>query len=380
MYFMGYLPGPILLDSDEEPADGCSKVLCPARSTAAMDQVETQPFDLSTQVMFNALSELDKPVPSPAKRFADEKTKELGDFGSPSEVAPVSAEQETPSPRGIQPVEITPMKSFPTRDDQLGVKASNEAEKKDKKDEKNKAKAAGRGRGRGRGRGKKSLPTEAEPDAEEPDAEEGSELEIGEACEKPAGRVRGRPKAAEAAEGEPTKRGRGRGGGRGRGKKSHPEAEDGADAEPSKPKATDGGDAPSRKRAKKAESAVAAPATRVRGKRGLESDPNRKVVPKKSVQKNGAKDPAWPNTFARRYRPNSDNWTRKLREGCVLAFRSVLYLHIVPGQATTTQVGYSSNELPYPAFAGFLLLLQSSSLQARIKLQGSCGHCRTHLE
>ena len=168
--------------------------------SGAMDQMETQGFEVSTQVVMNAL-------PSQARTFAEEKTLELGDAKSPEAHASAPAHQETPSPRGIKPVEITPVKSYPTRDSQLMVKATKESDKKEAKEAK-----AGNAAGRGRGRG-------------------------------------GR--------------------------------------------------------------------TRVRCKRGSEGTEKPKKAVKK-VTKTG--DVQWPNTFARRYRPNSDNWTQKLWEGCALAF------------------------------------------------------------
>ena len=311
-----------MLDSDEEAE--APSILVPGKAGAdegsmgsgAMDQMETQGFEVSTQVVLNVLSGLDQPVPSPARTFAEEKTLELGDVKSPEADASRATHEETPSPRGTKPVEITPVKSYPTRDSQLTVKATKESDAKD----------AGRGRGRGGrgkggGRGKKVEAEEAEH--EDPVATtEAVEAEVG------------------------PKRGRGRGG---RGKKLHPQGKHQGEHQgehqdehqgehQGEPDEVEDVAPPKKRRCKNVVDAPPAPSTRVRGKRGSEGTQKPKKAVKK-VTKSG--DVQWPKTFARRYRPNSDNWTQRLWEGCVLAFRTTLLPHIIPGQATALQAGLS---------------------------------------
>ncbi|CAE6972765.1 unnamed protein product [Symbiodinium sp. CCMP2592] len=337
--------GPIAVDSDDEPnpSPPVKPAALPATSAANPDAVETQAFEVNTQLLQDALSVLDQPVPSPpAKTFAEERTLVLSpqDTKSPVAVPAPPAETETPSPRGVVVADITPVKSYPSRDDQLRVKSTNEEVKKAEKEAKAAAKAAakqgargrgGRGRGRG-GRGmRKSTPDEGAND-DQSEAEAGDE--DGEASEPAEPKKKGgRPKKhqPESSETEPKKKG-------GPPKKDQPESsetepkkkggrckKDQPECSETKPKKKGGRpkkdlqECPETetaehksKRAKTAHAAAAdadAPGCRVRGKRSADQalQPKPKRAPAQTLS-----GFVWPNTFARRYRPQSESYTQKL--------------------------------------------------------------------
>ncbi|CAE7466690.1 unnamed protein product [Symbiodinium necroappetens] len=330
--------GPIQVDSDEEANPGSvmpAVAACASKGGATNpDAMETQAFEVNTQVVAQALLGLDQTVPSPGRRFAEDKTMVLSpasvDVKSPADSLPVDKELHTPTPHGIVPADITPMKEYPTRDQQLACKTGNEAKKKaDQAASKasKEAKEASRGRGRGRGgrgrgggRGQKSTP-EADDGAGEPVNDKTTEvpekIEETQPKKKP-----GRRKKAQCELSEPDQ-----------------VAGKAGSCEPSETKSKGGRSktevaVPKSKRTKRGNvpQEAAVPASRVRGKRSADE----KVEPKaKRAQTISGME--WPNTFARRYRPAKSNITQKFWEGCVCAFRNVLMPHLVPGTATSTQ-------------------------------------------
>ena len=399
------------MDSDDEP-NPPPPVKPAATSTANPDALETQAFEVNTQLMQDALSGLDQPVPSPpAKTFAELKTLVLSpqDTKSPVAVPAVPAETETPSPRGVVVAEITPVKTYPSRDEQLQVKNAKEEEKKANKESRAAAKAAakqgargrgsrgGRGRGRGRGNARKSTPDEDEAE----DADEQSQGEAGdqdaeaaEASEPAEPKNKGgRPKKhqPECSETEPKKKG-------GRHKKDLeecPETETGRkkggrpkkDQQECPETETAGSKAGRRKKdqhecpetetakrkGKRAKTGHAeaddtdAPANRVRGKRSVNeaSQPKPKRAPVQTLS-----GFVWPNTFARRYRPQSENYTQKLWEGCVLAFKNVILPHLPIGSQSAAQAGFG-----WSTTLGFVSLCSLAQIENILLNSGFKGSC-----
>ena len=383
IYELVHFGGPILLDSDDEEAIPASTMpsvtACPSKRGASNpDALETQPFELNTQVLCEALHGLDKTVPSPGRRFAEDKTMVLSpnpvDVRSPDALPTPRVDVETtPSPRGTQPADITPIKEYPTRDQQLAVKGTNEMDKQAKKAASKAAKEAkeasrGRGRGRGgRGRGRKSTPeagAAADEAAAVPDDANETGDEVDDVPDKPVEETKknkgGRPKKHQGDEAddvpdkpvvEVTKKKNKRGQHK---KDQGDEADDVADKPAEETKKNKGGrprkaqcepvsePAEKKKKKKKAgrtarkgaapQEVTAVPAARVRGKRCIDQVPEPR--PKKVQTLSGTE---WPNTFARRYRPAKPNHTQKFWEGCVCAFRNVLVAHLEPGTATATQ-------------------------------------------
>ncbi|CAE7576207.1 unnamed protein product [Symbiodinium sp. CCMP2592] len=378
--------GPIAVDSDDEanPSPPVKSAALLPTSAANPDALETQPFEMDTQTVQDVLTRLDQPVPSPpAKTFAELQTLVLSPQNTTSPVAsPLvpPAETETPSPRGVPVAEITPVKTYASRDDQLQVKGANEDEKKARAAEKEAQKAEkatrGRGRGgRGRGRGNARKTSHAadelhhgqddETKAEVADAEASGSAEMEKGKKKKGGRPRkdqqdecpqtetgkknkgGRPRKDQQDECPEIETGNGKNKG-GRPRKDQqdecPESETGngmnkggrrkKDQQDECPETT--GKAKKAKKGNAAAEAADAPALRVRGKRCAEvaSQPKSKRVPVPVQTQSGY---TWPLTFARRYRPRGDNYTQKLWEGCILAFKNVIVSHLEPGSQSAAQ-------------------------------------------
>lgn len=370
MTMHGHFGGPIEVDSDEEASPGSTMLAvaaCPSKGGASNpDAVETQTYELSTQLLANAMLGLDQIVPSPGRTFAEDKTMVLSprsvDVKSPGALPTTSVDSEqtpsprvvrkspdalptatvdpeqTPSPRGTVPVEITPMKEYPTRDDQLQCKTRKEAKKKADqaanklaKEAKEASRGRGRGRGgRGRGRGQKPTPeVDDGADGDETEApEKTDETEMPDKIEDIQSKKKpGRPKKAqrEPSESEEVaakaKKARNCEPSETKSKAGRSKKEADAEVAVSKSKKRKQGDAPQE---------VAVPAARVRGKTSAakQSEPS----PKKTLSGN-----EWPWTFARRYRPPQANFTQRFWEGCVCAYRNVLLPHLLPGTATATQ-------------------------------------------
>ena len=364
----------MLEDSDEEANPDSttpSVAACPSKGgVVSPDALETQAFDVNTQVLSDVLIGLDKVVPSPARRFADDKTMVLSppsvDVKSPDALPASRVEPETtPSPRGIVPVDVTPIKDYPTRDQQLAVKGTNEAEKKAKQAAAKAAKEAaeasrGRGRGRGgRGRGQKPTPVVDEGADGAEDQPEVSDKPVEEVKKKKGGRPKKVQREPESeavnkkprCEAEPESVDEGADGDEpeisdkpieevkkkkdGRPKKVQREPESEATVN-KKPRCEPADTKPTKRGGKKGDATQevpAVPAARVRGKRSIDKEPELK--PNKKVQTLSGME--WPNTFARRYRPAKPNFTQKFWEGCVCAYRNVLAPHLLPGTATAIQ-------------------------------------------
>ena len=315
------------------------------------DCLETQVYELDTQVFQSALEPLDRDMPSPGVTFAAQKTLIMApqDHETSQDVArdvEPSEEKITPSPKPKLLIEISPMKTSPTRDEQLGLKGAKEASKKAAaeaakaaKEEKAKAKAAGgRGRGRGRGRGAKVTPKhhDDEGECEETEEEPATETEPVPEPKKSKGGL-------SKVEGSKNKGGR-------------PKNAKAADAEADQPK---------RKSKQPKQPEPKAPPTRVRSKRKLEETPDPKPKPKpKSAAINPAKHDAtthqWPKTFARRYRPVNDSWMQRLWDGCVLAFADVIMPKMQPGQKTVLEARVPQSRI----HASYYSLLQSDLVPA----------------
>ncbi|CAE7318475.1 unnamed protein product [Symbiodinium sp. CCMP2592] len=328
--------GPIAVDSDDEanPSPPVKSAALLPTSAANPDALETQPFEMDTQTVQDVLTRLDQPVPSPpAKTFAELQTLVLSPQNTTSPVAsPLvpPAETETPSPRGVPVAEITPVKTYASRDDQLQVKGANEDEKKARAAEKEAQKAEkatrGRGRGgRGRGRGNARKTSHAADELHhggrprKDQQDECPEIETGNGKNKG-----GRPRKDQQDECPESETGNGMNKG-GRRKK---------DQQDECPETT--GKAKKAKKGNAAAEAADAPALRVRGKRCAEvaSQPKSKRVPVPVQTQSGY---TWPLTFARRYRPRGDNYTQKLWEGCILAFKNVIVSHLEPGSQSAAQ-------------------------------------------
>ena len=172
------------------PPTKVAKTIPGPMNKVPQDCLETQVYELDTQVFQSALEPLDRDMPSPGVTFAAQKTLIMApqDHETPQDVArdvETSEQKITPSPKPKLLIEISPMKTSPTRDEQLGLKGAKEASKKAAaevakaaKEEKAKAKAAGRGgrgRGRGRGGGAKVTPKHHDEDADEEECEETEE-------------------------------------------------------------------------------------------------------------------------------------------------------------------------------------------------------------
>ena len=280
------------------------------------DDVETQPYQLDTQMVVMALTGLD------GVASASVTHEQRSPLGSSSDKGSRGTTIVTPSPRSLHLPEISPVKTAVMRNDQLNLKGQKQKELADKKEKAAAKKEAelprgGRGRGgRGRGRGSgKSQPEMSEKDEGE---EKPEDVEMAPSGEKPSQNITETENAN--AEVKKNKGGRPR-------KLKDDDTKQTTDKDESTKKRskTEGAEPEATKKKPKATE----PATTCVGKR-----------------KDGGKDGAlhikrakdtpaeFPNTFARRYRPCKDSWAQRLWDGAFLAFQSTITPSMQAGQKT----------------------------------------------
>ena len=293
------------------------------------DMLETQAYEVDTQTFENVLEKLDCPVPSPGLTFAEQKTQIWGTTQAPTADAK-APNKVTPSPKSKPLIDITPMKTAPTRDDQLRLKLGKQEEKTKEEEEKAGGRGRGRGKGRGRGRGKgrgrgRGGKAEADDEIEQEEEDEGEE-----------------DVTATAPPSEPKPEPKKNQGGKSNKKKPEDDAKPSEEApiknkagRPKKVKPTEEPEDEAKPKPTK-KATPKAPMKRISSKRKVEDDDagKPKPKPKPRAKKHDEATHSWPRTFARRYRPSNDSWMQRLWDGCYLAFQDVIAPNILPGQKT----------------------------------------------